>query len=185
MSRDPMSRIAYLALLCTEPAALAGFYGHCFGLAEIGRTAAGDCTLTDGGFNLTLFKQRPQLHEPRMESGPHHLGIAVDNLDQTLARYRAFNPRGVVIPESGDLQHGDVRIHDLRHSFASLAGDIGYSEPTIAALVGHTGRSITSRYIHSADAVLLAAADAVARRIAELMGESASADVIELRRTGA
>ena len=59
----------------------------------------------------------------------------------------------------------------LRHSFASLAGDLGYSEPTIAALVGHKGHSITSRYVHSADAVSLAAADVVANRTAELMGE--------------
>jgi catechol 2,3-dioxygenase-like lactoylglutathione lyase family enzyme len=107
-----MSQIRYLAMLCAEPAALAGFYGRSFGLQEIGRTDAGDVTLTDGGFNLTLFKQRPQLHEPRMETGLHHIGIAVENVDQTLARYRAFNPRGVVIAESGDLQHGDVRIHD-------------------------------------------------------------------------
>jgi integrase len=63
----------------------------------------------------------------------------------------------------------DVTPHVLRHSFASLAADLGYSEPTIAALVGHTGRSTTSRYVHSADAVLLAAADAVAERTSELM----------------
>ena len=65
----------------------------------------------------------------------------------------------------------DVTPHVLRYSFASLAGDIGYSEPTIAALVGHKGQSITSRYIHAADAVLLAAADAVAGRTSELMGD--------------
>jgi integrase len=65
----------------------------------------------------------------------------------------------------------DVTPHVLRHSFASLASDLGYSEPTIGALVGHTGRSVTSRYVHSADAVLLAAADVVADRTLELMGE--------------
>jgi integrase len=63
----------------------------------------------------------------------------------------------------------DVSPHVLRHSFASLAADLGYSEPTIAALIGHQGRSITSRYVHSADAVLLAAADAVADKTLELM----------------
>jgi integrase len=79
-----------------------------------------------------------------------------------------------------------VTPHTLRHSFASLAGDLGYSEPTIAALVGHKGRSITSRYVHAADAVLLAAADAVATRTAELMGENRSGGVvIELRKAGA
>jgi integrase len=61
-----------------------------------------------------------------------------------------------------------LMMHALRHSFASLAADLGYSEPTIASLLGHKGRSITSRYIHSADGALLAAADAVAGRIVEL-----------------
>ena len=50
----------------------------------------------------------------------------------------------------------------LRHSFASLATDIGYNEPTITTLLGHKAPSITSRYVHSADAVLLVAADVVA-----------------------
>jgi integrase len=78
----------------------------------------------------------------------------------------------------------DVTSHVLRHSFASLASDLGYSEPTIAALVGHKGRSVTSRYVHSADAVLLAAADAVASRTGQLMGDVPNpADVIPLRRT--
>ncbi|QIG47940.1 tyrosine-type recombinase/integrase [Nordella sp. HKS 07] len=56
----------------------------------------------------------------------------------------------------------DVTPHVLRHSFASLAADLGLSEPTIAALIGHKRWTVTSRYMHSADAVLLAAADRVA-----------------------
>jgi integrase len=76
----------------------------------------------------------------------------------------------------------DITPHVLRHSFASIASDLGYSEPTIAALVGHTGQSVTRRYIHAADAVLLAAADAVAQHTLELMGEVAPAgDVVPLR----
>jgi integrase len=74
----------------------------------------------------------------------------------------------------------DVTPHVLRHSLASAAADIGYSEPTIAALIGHQGHSATARYIHSADAVLLAAADSVARRISELMGDTTMGAVIEL-----
>jgi integrase len=80
----------------------------------------------------------------------------------------------------------DVTPHVLRHSFASLAGDLGYSEPTIAAMIGHKGHSITSRYIHSADTVLLAAADAVADRTLELMGEAkAFGSIVELGRARA
>jgi integrase len=80
----------------------------------------------------------------------------------------------------------DVTPHTLRHSFASLAGDLCYSEPTIAALIGHKGHTMTSRYVHTADAVLLAAADAVADRTAELMGEPRSGGVVvELRKVTA
>jgi integrase len=84
------------------------------------------------------------------------------------------------IAKAGKLP-ADITPHVLRHSFASLAGDIGYSEPTIAALVGHQGHSVTSRYMHSADAVLLAAADAVALRTAELMGEARASEVVRFR----
>ena len=55
-------------------------------------------------------------------------------------------------------------------------------ELTIAALIGHKGHSITSRYVHTADAVLLAAADAVADHTLALMGERKPAAVIPLRR---
>ena len=75
-----------------------------------------------------------------------------------------------------------VTPHVLRHSFASLAGDLGYSEPTIGALIGHQGHTITSRYVHSADAVLLAAADAVARETLARMGEAEPAGaMVDLR----
>jgi integrase len=63
----------------------------------------------------------------------------------------------------------DITPHILRHSFASIAADLGFSELTIAALLGHRKASITSKYVHHADAVLLQAADTVADRIAELM----------------
>jgi integrase len=64
----------------------------------------------------------------------------------------------------------DITPHVLRHSYASLASDLGYSEPTIAALVGHKGNSMTSRYIHAADMVLLAAADVIADETYRRMG---------------
>jgi integrase len=77
----------------------------------------------------------------------------------------------------GDLP-SDVTPNVLRHSFVSLADDLGYSDATIGALVGHKGRTITSRYTHSADALLLAAADRVAERTSELMGEAKPRSVV-------
>jgi len=74
----------------------------------------------------------------------------------------------------------DVTPHVLRHSYASLASELGLSEATVAALIGHQGASVTSRYIHVADAALLASADVVAARIGALMGEPGDRDVILL-----
>jgi hypothetical protein len=49
-------------------------------------------------------------------------------------------------------------------------------------IVANAGRSMTSRYIHLSDSVLLAAADAVANRTSLLMGDTpAEAEVIPLR----
>jgi site-specific recombinase XerD len=79
------------------------------------------------------------------------------------------------IASAGGLSR-DVTPHVLRHSFASVAADLGFSELTIAALIGHRGGSITSRYTHHADAVLLAAADRVADRIAEMMSVERAAE---------
>jgi len=117
-----MARIRYLALLCADPAALAGFYRGNFGMDEAGRSPDGDVTLTDGSYNVTLFRLRPALREPRMEPGLHHIGIAVDDVDAVVARYRARYPRGTVIAESGDLQHGEVRIYDPECNPVTLSG---------------------------------------------------------------
>jgi catechol 2,3-dioxygenase-like lactoylglutathione lyase family enzyme len=116
-----MSRIRYLAMLSADPAALAGFYARNFGLQELGRSAGGDATLTDGGFNLTLLKPRAELREPHMAIGLHHLGIAVDDIDAVVARYRALYPRGTVVAEPGDLQHGEMRIYDPECNPVSLS----------------------------------------------------------------
>lgn len=67
----------------------------------------------------------------------------------------------------------DVTPHTLRHSLASVAADLQFGDATIGALLGHSGHGITRRYVHSADAVLLAAADAVADEITRLMGAEA------------
>lgn len=73
----------------------------------------------------------------------------------------------------------DVTPHVLRHSFASLAADLGHADATIAALLGHRHLSnITRRYIHSADRVLLAAANTVADKTVAMMAGNAGGDVM-------
>jgi integrase len=63
----------------------------------------------------------------------------------------------------------DVTPHVLRHSFASIGNDLGFTEVTIAALVGHSKGSVTSKYIHSLDTALIMAADTISGYIKGLL----------------
>ncbi|MDP2779851.1 site-specific integrase [Devosia sp.] len=64
----------------------------------------------------------------------------------------------------------DVTAHVLRHTFASVGGDLNYSDATIGTIIGHAGHGITSRYVHRLDSVLVAAANRIA---AEMDGQLA------------
>lgn len=59
----------------------------------------------------------------------------------------------------------EVRLHDLRHSFASVAASAGMSLPQIGALPGHNSPQTTARYAHLADSVQHQAAAEVGARI--------------------
>lgn len=102
---------------------------------------------------------------------PSRGNVAMTGLPKYLAR----------VVEAAGLP-SDLTAHTLRHSFASMAADTGASELTVAALLGHRAGSVTSRYVHQADAVLLAAADRVADAIATALGEySPEGKVVDLR----
>ena len=68
-----------------------------------------------------------------------------------------------------------VRLHDLRHSFASIGAAGGLSLPIIGALLGHKHPATTARYAHLSADPLRAANDAVGARIAAAMGRRADA----------
>lgn len=63
----------------------------------------------------------------------------------------------------------DVRLHDLRHSFASVAVAGGLSLPIIGALLGHKNASTTARYAHLAADPLKRANDLIAERMTGAM----------------
>ncbi len=121
-----MAQFRYLAFLSERPDELGTFYKDHLGLEEIARSNEGDVTLTDGFHNFTLFRMRPDLGEARMEIGMHHVGIQVESMDETLRRYRAFNPRGISVEESGSPRYGDMRILDPEGNPISLSeGNFG------------------------------------------------------------
>ena len=63
----------------------------------------------------------------------------------------------------------DVRIHDLRHSYASRALALGESLPMIGKLLGHKQIETTARYAHLADDSVHASAERIAQSLAEDM----------------
>jgi len=64
-----------------------------------------------------------------------------------------------------------VTPHVLRHTFGSVAGDMGFSELTIKALLGHGSRGSTQNYVHIDEAMRLAV-ERVSAKIANLLDGS-------------
>jgi|HubBroStandDraft_4_1064222.scaffolds.fasta_scaffold10689_1 integrase len=93
----------------------------------------------------------------------HKTGAAMVNLEKPWRAMRA----------SAALD--DVRLHDLRHAFASVAASSGMGLPIIGKMLGHTQAATTHRYAHLASDPVKAAAAAVAGKIAAAMGSGSGA----------
>ena len=71
---------------------------------------------------------------------------------------------------------GDARIHDLRHTYASVLASAGQSLPIIGALLGHTQAATTARYAHLLDDPLRAATE----HASAIIGGKPSAEIVAL-----
>jgi integrase len=77
----------------------------------------------------------------------------------------------------------DVRIHDLRHSYASILAGLGEGLPMIGKLLGHAKTSTTERYAHlAADPVKKAAERAGAALLGMMAGKTAQVMELPQRR---
>ena len=76
----------------------------------------------------------------------------------------------------------DVRLHDLRHSFASVGASGGQSLVIIGKMLGHSQPATTARYAHLADDPVRAASEAVGRYIASAMDGGTSGKVVDFGR---
>jgi integrase len=111
---------------------------------------------------------------PRLEGNPNVIcgereGQHLVNLEKPWRRIR----------KAAKLE--DVRLHDLRHSFASVAASGGQSLVVIGKMLGHSQPATTARYAHLTDDPVKAASDAVGRHIAAAM-EGVSGEIIGLRK---
>ncbi|MDX1482938.1 MAG: VOC family protein [Alphaproteobacteria bacterium] len=106
------SPIRYLAFLSDDPGALADFYAGHFGLDELGRSNEGDVSLSDGFYNITFLRRRPDLQELHTDTGLHHVGLQVDDIGEATRAYLRTVPDGVIIGERGGLHFGERRFFD-------------------------------------------------------------------------
>ena len=63
----------------------------------------------------------------------------------------------------------NVRIHDLRHTFASVGAGLGMSLPIIGRLLGHTQSATTARYAHLGQDPVKVAADAIGAELKRMV----------------
>ena len=78
-----------------------------------------------------------------------------------------------------------LRLHDLRHSFASMGAASGMGLPIVGKLLGHASPSTTARYAHLADDPLRRASDSIANSINAAMGVVPNAsNVVSLNKGG-
>ena len=73
-----------------------------------------------------------------------------------------------------------LRLHDLRHSFASIGLARGDALPIICAILGHADVKTTSRYAHLADDPVKRAADAISKSVQAAFATNPSAEVIAI-----
>lgn len=76
-----------------------------------------------------------------------------------------------------------VRLHDLRHSFASVGAAGGLGLPIIGKVLGHAHVATTARYAHLADAPVKEAVNSISNNIAGAMGNK-SAEIIVMKKVG-
>ena len=76
----------------------------------------------------------------------------------------------------------DVRLHDLRHSFASVAVGLGEGLPMIGKLLGHTQTQTTARYAHLAADPVKAATERVGAALAGMLSGSSRPAVVQMPR---
>lgn len=89
-------------------------------------------------------------------------GLAVNSPKIDATGQPALDARGIPIA----VWRSTVRLHDLRHTFASILASRGLSLPVIGALLGHTQAQTTARYAHLLDDPLRLATQSAAEAIA-------------------
>jgi len=117
---------------------------------------------------------------PRVEGNPHLFpGEALDAAKKGKPRSDLKRPWAAVCTAAG-LEA--LRLHDLRHSFASVGAGASLGLPIIGKLLGHVRSETTQRYSHLGADPLRRAADTIGNTITAAMNRTPGAEVVRIKR---
>jgi integrase len=88
--------------------------------------------------------------------------------------------RGGVAEDRVAAQIEDVRMHDLRHTVGTFAGQSGANAFLVRDLLRHKNLAMTGRYVNRADSPVRTLSDQVGERIASAIAGRKPADVVPL-----
>lgn len=128
------------------------------GLLRLKDSKTGPKIIRLGAAATSLLAKLPKAHATWVFPDRKHADRPMSNLDWAWVRIRT------------KAEMPDVRIHDLRHSFASIGVAGGEGLVLIGKLLGHEHVVTTNRYAHLSDDPLQAAADRISERVAEALG---------------
>jgi integrase len=127
------------------------------GIARLPDSKSGAKNLYLPGSALHLLRSLP-----RIQGNPHVLPG-----DRPGARLIGIQKMWQRLRREAGLEN--VRLHDLRHSFASMGAGAGLGLPIIGALLGHSQAATTQRYAHLAADPLRQASNLIGSELAKAM----------------
>lgn len=144
--------------------------------------------------------ERRCLRRPDSKTGPKVTSLGVPDLELLLGlRHIEGNPHVFLGSTDGGHFVGlqklwtkvrkragleDVRLHDLRHSFAGIGATGGDRLDIVRSLLGHKQAHTTERFVHLADDRLRVSANRIAQQVAAALNRRSGADVIDLPKKG-
>src|ERR1700730_7381837 len=120
----------------------------------------------------------PARRAPRQLAKINVRGVARESQESDGHMVEIKGPWRAICAQAG---LSSIRVHDLRHSYASILASAGLSLPVIGALLGHTQPGTTARYAHLFDDPLRAATERVGAIVAG-HGDGQRGDVVSLSR---
>ena len=115
---------------------------------------------------------------PRVEGNPHVIAGAKDGQPRSDLK----KPWAAVSRAAG-LE--GVRLHDLRHSFASIGAGASLGLPIIGKLLGHSQPATTARYAHLDADPLRRAVNTIGATISAAMAGRKEANVVAIKKPAA